>query len=147
MIRRLSSGATVAIFLLVGTPVKADWVICNKTAEKMDVAVAYVNPAGGFISEGWWTLQYCGGCATVMRSTETSDHADLFFHARGKGRVMDGETRFCTKGGAFKIGDHANCQERGLTATSFQHTTSKVTAGGTHTTLLTGNVPGRVCID
>jgi uncharacterized membrane protein len=137
----------MAIFLLVGTPVRADWVICNKTAEKMDVAVAYVNPAGGFISEGWWTLQYCGGCAKVMRSRETSDHANLFYHARGKSRVIDGDTRFCTKEGAFMIGDHANCGERGLSATSFQHTAAKVSEGGTYTTSLTGDVPGKLCMD
>src|SRR5262245_8718844 len=47
----------------------------------MDVAIAYVNPSGGFISEGWWTLAR-GGCKTVLLPSDTSDHKNVFYYQK-----------------------------------------------------------------
>jgi uncharacterized membrane protein len=49
---------------------EGSWTVCNRSAKDVQVSIAYVNPGsrGGFISEGWWKLRACGGCATRMTS-------------------------------------------------------------------------------
>jgi uncharacterized membrane protein len=143
----MQAGAATAALILSGAspPAKADFTICNRTAEKMTVAAAYVNPSGGFISEGWWTLAPCGGCEVVVLSSETSDPHNVFFQAHGGGLVWEGTSRFCTTRKAFKIVGNQNCAARGLDTTAFRHVTS---SSGNHTTNLTGKTSsGKVCID
>src|SRR5437879_4942628 len=99
MSHTIRAAAVTAAVIVSGSslPAKADFTICNKTAESVTVAVAYVNPRGGFISEGWWKVGACGGCKLVVLSTETSDPHNVFYHAHGGGNVWEGESRFCTK--------------------------------------------------
>jgi uncharacterized membrane protein len=147
MSHTLRAGAITTVLILSGLslPAKADFTICNRTAESVDVTAAYVNPNGGFISEGWWTLRPCGGCELVVLSRETSDPHNVFFHGHGGGRVWEGRDRFCTKQSAFKIVGNQNCAARGFGVRGFRHVTSK---SGNHTTTLTGKTSsGKVCID
>ena len=134
-----------AFFLLPGLsiPAAADLKVCNSTAEEITVAAAWVNPRGGFISQGWWTLRPCGGCETVVLSNETSDPNNYFFHAHGGGLRWEGSDRFCTKRAAFKISGNSNCASRGFDARGFQHVRSP---SGNMTQTLTGRgSSGRVC--
>jgi uncharacterized membrane protein len=118
-------------------PVKADLKICNRTADPVTVAVGYVNPGGGFISEGWWTIGQCGGCQTVVLSRETSDPHNYWYYAQG----WEGEFQLCTTTNSFKIRNRGNidCEERRLRARGFNHVTS---GSGNVTQNLTG---GRRC--
>ena len=74
----------------------ADWIICNGTAEDLDVAIAYFHTSNQWLSEGWWTVHACGGCARVMDLSKT-DRVNQFFRAvtpNGSERV-GGSSRFC----------------------------------------------------
>ena len=83
--------------LLAATPGSAaSWTICNKTAEDLQVAIAYLHTSDQWLSEGWWTVKACGGCAQVMNLSKT-DRVNQFFRAVtpvGEERV-GGSHRFC----------------------------------------------------
>jgi len=76
--------AVAAAFILasLSLPAEAGLRVCNKATEKVHVAVAYVNPAGGFISEGWFTFQPCEACSQVVSSDKTSDPTTYFVYAK-----------------------------------------------------------------
>jgi len=136
---------TAAVILSgLSLPAKADLTVCNRTADPLTVAVAYVNPSGGFISEGWWTLPACGGCKFVLSSSETTDPHNVFVHAHGGGLRWEGTSHFCTAKKAFTIVGNRNCEARGFKETSFMHVTSE---SGSHTTNLRGRTSSGVCID
>lgn len=104
-------GALCAITLSVIPTARADWTICNRTADRLRVAVAYVNPAGGFISEGWWTLNACGGCARVVLRSETSDPNHVFFRAESDGVRVEGNSRFCVGRSPFRMNGRGQCRD------------------------------------
>jgi uncharacterized membrane protein len=142
---RVGAVATALMLSGLSLPAKADFTICNRTAESVDVMAAWVNPNGGFISEGWWTLRACGGCEVVVLSRETSDPHNVFYYAHGGGLVWKGEDRFCMKQSAFKIIGNHNCAGRGFGAKGFRHVTSQ--SANIKTTLSGRTTSGKVCID
>jgi uncharacterized membrane protein len=110
---------------------QGSWRVCNHLNEKVDVAIAYVNPHGGFISEGWWPLEARGACATVMVRSQTSDPRNVFIrvqNTRGTA-VVDGTDRFCAKDDdAFTIIGNRNCAGRGYESRTYQHRTINLDA-------------------
>ena len=140
---RIRIGACVVLSLVATSAAHADWTICNRTADSMRVAVAYVNPRGGFISEGWWTLRACGGCATVVLRSETSDPNNVFFHAESpEGTRIDGNSQFCVGRSPFKMDGKGQCND----TRSFQHAAVNLDRNFT-TTINPPNNAGRRCID
>jgi hypothetical protein len=97
----MSKLVTIAVLLstTLGMPMQANaawWTICNQTAEEMQVAIAYLHTSNQWLSEGWWTVHACGGCARVMDLSKT-DRVNQFFRAvtpNGSERV-GGSSRFC----------------------------------------------------
>jgi uncharacterized membrane protein len=98
---------TALILPSLSLPAKAGLKVCNKTKETVDVAVAYVNPAGGFISEGWFTFRPCEPCGQLVNSSDTSDPHNYFVYAKSRqGGGWTGRSSFCVRsGGAFKLRD------------------------------------------
>jgi uncharacterized membrane protein len=141
-----SASAVTALLIspMIALPVAADFKVCNRTADPVTVAAAWVNPRGGFISEGWWKIRACGGCETVVLSSETSDPHNYFFHGHGGGLRWEGRDRFCTTARRFKIVGHQNCAGRGFNVTGFRHVTS---TSGNVTQTLSGRSRSGVCID
>jgi uncharacterized membrane protein len=131
-------------------PARADYTICNRTSGDVLVAVGYVNPGGGFVSEGWWTLRAGGHCEALVLDHETTDRHNYFFYAKevGGGSVWEGGTRLCTTSRAFKIVGHQTggnwCADNGFDDRYFNHVES---GSGNHTTNLTGGSGGGVIID
>ncbi len=127
---------TPLILLGMSLPAAAGLQVCNKTKETVDVAVAYVNPAGGFISEGWFTFKPCEPCGRVVNSSDTSDPHHYFVYAKSRqGGAWSGGSSFCVRSGsAFKFKDAQRCvggQKKG-----FIHLTS---ASGNHSQNLTSD--------
>jgi hypothetical protein len=127
------------------------WTICNRTAEELHVAIAYFHTSEQWLSEGWWTLRACGGCARVMDLAKT-DRVNQFFRAvtpNGVERV-GGDRRFCVsshakgappwtgRSGAKCGGDYVSAGFR-LQKVEF--------SDENFTTNITGKVSGKVCID
>src|SRR5262245_17924321 len=119
--------ALVAIVLGSSLQAHADqqWRICNKDSEQAVVAIAYAIP-GSFrvLSEGWWTLRGCGGCAVVLKKSDTSDPKTVFLRAENsKGQaVVEGRTQFCVARHRFTIKGNDNCKGRGFEDAGFDRT-------------------------
>jgi uncharacterized membrane protein len=120
MSHMLRAGAITTVLILSGLslPAKADFTICNRTAESVDVAAAYVNPKGGFISEGWWTLRPCGGCELVVLSRETSDPHNVFFTGTeaagcGKDETASAQSKAPSRSSEIKIARRAGLASGG----------------------------------
>jgi len=145
MSKLMRTSVITAGFVLSGAlPVKADFTICNKTPVEVTVAAGYVNPKGGFISEGWWKLRPCGGCELVVAEGDTTDRHHYFYRAEAPDGVREGPHRFCTKRGSFKISGNQNCAARGFEEKGFTQVESR---SGNHTSNITGSVGGKTCID
>jgi uncharacterized membrane protein len=134
-----------ALFLVMGflTDAQAAWRICNRTAENKLVAIAYVNPrGGGFLSEGWWELRPCGGCATVLQASTTSDPDNVFLRVEGPGGVIEGSSIFCVGKTPFTTFGKGRCADK----RAFEH--KQINIRGNFTTNIRGrSASGRVCID
>jgi uncharacterized membrane protein len=140
--RFVSVVASLFVVHFAFSPARADWTICNKTAEEYNVAIAY-EQGRGHVSEGWWTLRPCGGCKVVHQGRFAV--AGAFLRGEGKeGSVAEGNNLFCVTNRAFTISGAGNCRNRGYSERGF--TLHRVT--GDYTTNITGRSPsGRVCID
>jgi uncharacterized membrane protein len=140
------------LMILVFNPFNAalagSWRICNKTPDKVTVAVAYSNSFGQILTKGWWTLGACGGCSTVIgtdlaNQLPDKSNAYLYAHSGGTG-IIEGEENFCVDSKAFSINSSASpgCQER----RPFK--AQSINLNRTWTTNITGRgVSGRGCID
>jgi uncharacterized membrane protein len=112
VVMTIAMRAVVVALILpsLSLPAKAGFDVCNKTKEKVDVAVAYVNRAGGFISEGWFTFAPCESCSQLVNSSQTSDPHNYFYYAKTpQGAVWSGNSTFCIRSGQFKFKDAQNC--------------------------------------
>jgi len=121
----------------------ANWQICNRTAETMWVAIAFDPGNGRHVSQGWWKLAPCGGCASVGSYSVRG----VWYHAHNQGssRVVEGNDRFCTNSGRFRITNQVACRRAGAAVRGF---TSVALTGSTHTSNINGRAAnGRVCID
>ena len=84
----------VAVFAIAWVtavaPADAQFRVCNKSGENVDVAIAYDGGAkAGFIAEGWFTIRN-GRCETVYG--RSLNNAFFYLYAEGaNGSVWDGE--------------------------------------------------------
>jgi uncharacterized membrane protein len=89
----LPGAVTVALTLTgLSLPAKAGFKVCNQTRETVDVAVVYVNRAGGVISEGWFEFRPCEDCGQLVSSSQTFDPHNYFFTRKVSKAVSGPET-------------------------------------------------------
>jgi uncharacterized membrane protein len=116
---RLAVGAAaVAAIVGVGTAAKADFNVCNKTKERVAVALGY-RQQGEWFSQGWWNLEP-GRCQAVIAGKLTETKYYLYADAKGGAWYMGGPYRFCVKGQAFKITGNTNCESHGSQRQGFR---------------------------
>jgi uncharacterized membrane protein len=139
MILKIAMVAAVVLSSAVVAEAQS-WQICNRLTEDRVVSIAYVNlgSSGGFISEGWWTVKACGGCAKVLLRKETSDPHNVFLRAKdSRGNVvMDGGSRMCSASFKHTIVGNDSCKRRGFEDAMYRHVT--VDLNKNYTTNLTG---------
>jgi len=124
-----------------------DWHICNRTPEALNVAIGYLDRSDRWTSEGWWTLNACGGCKMVMERSKTNNRT-VYFRAETMNGVQRnfGPTMFCTSNRAYTIRDTRDCERRGYSRAGFMEANMK--GGGKYTTdILPPPGPGPRCID
>lgn len=127
---------------------EGSWTVCNRTGQPMDIAIAYVNPGsrGGFISEGWWGLNACGGCATVLMRHETSDPRNVFLYAHNKGNaIVTGSSRMCRMNPKHTIIGNDRCVQRGFQDGYYQRISVNMDKRWTTNITPSPGTPG--CID
>jgi uncharacterized membrane protein len=110
---------SLVVSVVLGVPLyahAASWTICNRTAEDVNVAIGYLHTSGQWLSEGWWTIRSCGGCAQVMNLAKT-DQVRQYFRAEttGGSERVGGSTRFCVSNRSsgqppFTVGRASQCR-------------------------------------
>ncbi|MGH6795011.1 MAG: DUF1036 domain-containing protein [Methylocella sp.] len=91
-----------------------------------------------FLSEGWWPLNACGGCAKVLLQKDTSNYVEAYLHAEidGGPEFIGGPYKFCVNTTEpFKIrGAYrgSNCTQDGFNKERVdlnKHWTTNITGG------------------
>jgi uncharacterized membrane protein len=111
------------------TPANAEFRVCNKSGERVDVAFGYDGGRAGWIAEGWWTLG-TGRCVIVH--AQNLNNRYYYLYAEGnRGTEWNGEndrtgSDFCITRKAFKLfqrrygqNHEADCSKHGLESKTF----------------------------
>jgi uncharacterized membrane protein len=111
--------AFLVFSMAAGATSAASWSICNRTPEHLQVAIAYKDKGGTWVSRGWWQLARCGGCANVLNLGET-DEVNQFYRAESSNgeERLGGSTRFCLNHKVFLVSNRGQCPQ-GFAAAGF----------------------------
>jgi uncharacterized membrane protein len=94
----------------------ADFRVCNSTASRVSVALAYTD-GQIWVSEGWWNLKP-NDCDTLLRGPLAAQ----FYYIYGmdeRGGEWKGKAFMCTRDHEFRIEGRQNCFARGYDRTGF----------------------------
>ena len=112
----LSTLAALAALCLAAPAARADFRVCNNTASRTSVALAYTNGAA-WVSEGWWNLK-ANTCETLLRGPLAAE----FYYVYGideSGGEWKGKAFMCTRDREFRIDGRQDCFVRGFDRTGF----------------------------
>ncbi len=108
--------ALAAVLLLSAAPARADFRVCNNTASRASVALAYTDGAA-WVSEGWWNLK-ANSCETLLGGALAAQ----FYYVYGideSGGEWKGRAFMCTRDREFRIDGRQECFVRGFDRTGF----------------------------
>lgn len=109
----------VAGVLLAGTGhAKADFNVCNKTKERVAVALGF-RQQGLWISQGWWNVEPAR-CTTLLPGKLSETKYYLYADAKAHNWFMGGGFRFCVKNDEFKVIGNGNCPLQGASPLGFR---------------------------
>ena len=100
----LSVASVVAVLAASTLPSHADFTVCNKSGEKLSVAIGYKSGKMGWVSEGWWNIDR-KKCEDVITGKLESQY--YYVYAEGvKDAVWSAPKKqqggfFCMKNGKF----------------------------------------------
>src|SRR6516165_5015191 len=114
--RFLLPSALAASLAGVATPAAADLRMCNNTANRVSVALAYTD-GQQWVSEGWWNLKSLD-CVTLLRGTLAAQYYYVYAMDE-RGGEWKGKAFMCTSDREFKIDGRQNCYVRGFDRTGF----------------------------
>ena len=110
------------VFALVGSaifavsPARADFRLCNLTANRVSVALAYTD-GQNWVSEGWWNLK-SQDCDTLLRGALAAQFYYVYAMDE-RGGEWKGKAFMCTSDREFKVEGRENCFVRGFDRTGF----------------------------
>lgn len=111
----LGAATTVSV-LLAAQPARADFRMCNLTASRVSVALAYTD-GQGWVSEGWWNLKP-QDCDTLVRGALAAQFYYVYAMDE-RGGEWKGKAFMCTSDREFKIEGRQDCFVRGYERTGF----------------------------
>jgi uncharacterized membrane protein len=97
---------------------KADFNVCNKTKERVAVALGF-HHQGQWMSQGWWNVEPTR-CATLLPGKLSETKYYLYADAKAGSWFMGGGFRFCVKNDEFKVLGNSNCSLQGAKAQGFR---------------------------
>jgi uncharacterized membrane protein len=103
-----------AIFVVA--PAHADFRMCNNTANRVSVALAYTD-GQNWTSEGWWNLKPAD-CDILLRGTLAAQFYYVYAMDE-RGGEWKGKAFMCTNDREFKIDGRQDCYVRGFDRTGF----------------------------
>ena len=104
------------VALVAATPAAADLRMCNNTANRVSVAIAYTD-GQNWVSEGWWNLKSLD-CATLLRGPLAAEFYYVYAMDE-RGGEWKGKAFMCTSDREFKIDGRQDCYRRGYDRTGF----------------------------
>ena len=107
--------ALVAL-LLPQTSARADFRVCNNTAGRTSLSLAYTD-GQTWLTEGWWNLK-ANTCETLLRGPLAAQ----FYYVYGldeSGGEWKGKAFMCTRDHEFRIEGRQDCFVRGYDRTGF----------------------------
>ena len=113
---RFLSLAAVGITLAAAAPAAADLRLCNNTANRVSVALAYTD-GQSWVSEGWWNLKSLD-CTTLLRGALAAQYYYVYAMDE-RGGEWKGKAFMCTSDREFKIDGRQDCFARGYDRTGF----------------------------
>ena len=102
----------------------AEFQVCNQTFDVINVAIGQAEAAGGFKTEGWWTVG-TNQCARVVR--EELKNRFIYIHATDVfGQpVVESPHSMCVDSGRFEIFGASDCWQRGYRDAPFVEVDTK----------------------
>jgi uncharacterized membrane protein len=118
---RRKSILTLTLALLIAAPLAApaalaDFRMCNLTASRVSVALAYTD-GQAWVSEGWWNLKP-SDCNTLLRGGLAAQFYYVYAMDE-RGGEWKGNAFMCTSDREFKIDGRQDCFVRGFDRTGF----------------------------
>jgi uncharacterized membrane protein len=113
---KILSFPAFALALLMASPAVADLRMCNNTANRVSVALAYTD-GQGWVSEGWWNLKSLD-CVTLLRGALAAQYYYVYAMDE-RGGEWKGKAFMCTTDREFKIEGRQDCFMRGYGRTGF----------------------------
>ncbi len=113
-------GIGLGVFMLLsaaGTPAKADLKLCNNTASRVGVAIAYKDKEG-WASEGWWTVK-SKECLPLLKGALIARYYYVYAVDNEKGGSWGGKSIICIRDKIFTIRGIDQCTERGFQKQGF----------------------------
>lgn len=106
------------LLLAVSSEARAEFNVCNKTKERVAVALGY-RQQGVWMSQGWWNIEPAR-CATLLPGKLSETKYYLYADAKAHNWFMGGGFRFCAKNDEFKLAGNSNCLLQGAIALGFR---------------------------
>jgi uncharacterized membrane protein len=97
-------------------PALADFRMCNNTANRVSVSLAYTD-GQAWVSEGWWNLKP-SDCDTLVRGALAAQFYYVYAMDE-RGGEWKGKAFMCTSDREFKIDGRQDCFVRGYDRTGF----------------------------
>ena len=116
--KTLAIAAALAALGALGsaTGARADLRLCNNTAARISVAIAYTD-GKAWASEGWWNLKPAV-CETLLRGGLSAQFYYVYAMDE-RGGEWKGKSFMCTRDREFKIEGREDCFVRGFDRTGF----------------------------
>jgi uncharacterized membrane protein len=106
-----------ALLALAPAPASADFRICNRTGNRIGIAMGYKEEAA-WITEGWWNIP-ANSCETLIRGALVARYYYLYAIDYDQGGEWAGRAIMCTRDKEFTIRGVEDCLARGFDRTGF----------------------------
>lgn len=110
--------ALFAASLVMASPARADFRVCNATQNLVGVGIGY-RAKTGWITEGWWHIEG-STCKTLIEGPLSSRFYYLYAEDAERGGRWDGPISMCVAEKEFKIAGVTDCVARGFQRAGFQ---------------------------
>lgn len=104
--------------MVIASPARADFRVCNATQNLVGVGIGYRAKAG-WITEGWWHIEG-SSCKTLIEGPLSSRFYYLYAEDAERGGRWDGPINMCVAEKEFKIAGVTDCVARGFQRAGFQ---------------------------
>ncbi|PLP59908.1 hypothetical protein CYK37_06900 [Mesorhizobium loti] len=110
--------ALFAAPLVMASPARADFRVCNATQNLVGVGIGY-RAKTGWITEGWWHIEG-STCKTLIEGPLSSRFYYLYAEDAERGGRWDGPISMCVAEKEFKVAGVTDCVARGFQRAGFQ---------------------------